>query len=376
MLIDALGWRYLEGREFLGDLLPYRQSLRTVLGFSSGAIPSILTGAMPSGHGHWNLFYYDPQGSPFKWLKFFRFLPDALLDNRLSRKLIKELGRRFLGLGPLFECCVSPRLMPYFNWVERKNIYDRGGISGAPSIFDQLAELGVPHKIYTYHHATDAQIVEQAESDIRANKACFYFVYLSEMDMFLHMNCNDPRKIEERLSWYEKGLRKLFAAARETDPSATFVITSDHGMTPIRQNFDLVGEVMKLGLRMPNDYLVVYDSTMARFWFFNDEARIRVVGALQQLSCGRILSEKELRALGVYFDDGRYGQVVFLLNAGWIIAHSDFNGPGWTPAGMHGYDPADSYSDAIFLSNRRPTFELRGVQDVYHCMREAAGISS
>jgi hypothetical protein len=117
VLIDALGWTYIQDREFLPDLLPYRQPLRTVLGFSSGAIPSILTGVPPSQTGHWNLFYYDPQHSPFRWLRYFSFLPDRVLQSRITRKLLKEMGRRVLGLGPLFECCVTPRLLRYFNWT-------------------------------------------------------------------------------------------------------------------------------------------------------------------------------------------------------------------------------------------------------------------
>src|SRR5712692_10846543 len=147
VLIDALGWKYLEGREFLKDLLPYRVPLRTVLGFSSGAIPTILTGELPSKTGHWNLFYYDPENSPFQWIRHFRFLPDRMLDNRISRKLIKEVGKRFLGLGQLFDCCVSPRLLPWFNWVEKRNIYDHRGITGAASIFDRLAENGISHRV-------------------------------------------------------------------------------------------------------------------------------------------------------------------------------------------------------------------------------------
>jgi Type I phosphodiesterase / nucleotide pyrophosphatase len=372
VLIDALGWKYLEGREFLSDLLPYRRPLRTVLGFSSGAIPSILTGELPSKHGHWNLFYYDPRNSPFRWLRYFRFLPEPILNSRVSRKLVKELGRRVLGMGPLFDCAVTPRLMPYFNWVERRNIYDRGGITGAPSIFDQLAQLQIPHRIYTYHHATDAEILDRAEGDIRAGEAKFFFVYLSEMDMFLHMNCTEPKKIAERLEWYEKGLRRLFQAAREMDPRATLVVTSDHGMTPIRKQYDLVGQIRALRLRMPEDYLAVYDSTMARFWCFNDRAREMITSALRKLPCGRVLSDQELRDLGVLFRDRRYGEVIFLLHAGWIISQSDFNGTGWMPSGMHGYDPADGYSDAIYLSDREPAFEPRGVQDVYRCMRAAA----
>lgn len=372
VLIDALGWKYLEGREFLSDLLPYRRPLRTVLGFSSGAIPSILTGELPSKHGHWNLFYYDPQNSPFWWLRYFRFLPEPILNSRVSRMLVRELGRRVLGMGPLFDCCVGPRLMPYFNWVERRNIYDRGGIIGAPSIFDRLAQLKILHRIYTYHQATDAEILDRAERDIRAGKTRFFFVYLSEMDMFLHMNCNEPKKVEERLQWYEKGLRQLFRAAREMDPHANLAITSDHGMTPIRNQYNLVGKITNLRLRVPEDYLVVYDSTMARFWFFHDAARERITSALRELPCGRVLSDQELRDLGVLFPDRRYGELIFLLHAGWIISQSDFNGPGWMPSGMHGYDPADAYSDAIYLSDRKPAFELLGVRDVYRCMWAAA----
>ena len=80
VLIDALGWQFLKGHEFLSDMLPYRAPLRTVLGFSSGAIPTILTGLPPAQNGHWNLFYYDPEGSPFRWLRHLRFVPDRLLD--------------------------------------------------------------------------------------------------------------------------------------------------------------------------------------------------------------------------------------------------------------------------------------------------------
>src|SRR5260370_17300529 len=101
VLIDALGWKLLKGREFLSDLLPYRRPLRTVLGFSSGAIPTILTGRPPVQTGHWNLFYYDPKASPFRWLRHFGFLPDRLLDHRVTRNLLKKLAQLLFSLGPL-----------------------------------------------------------------------------------------------------------------------------------------------------------------------------------------------------------------------------------------------------------------------------------
>ncbi len=376
VLIDALGWEYLKDKKFLNDVLPYRTPVRTVLGFSSGAIPTILTGAPPAVTGHWNLFYFDPKESPFRWLKYFSFLPDAILDNRVSRKLIKELGRRVMGMGSLFECCVSPRYLRWFNYVEKKNIYDHGGISGAKSIFDDLESANIPHKIYSYHHMTDAEIVNQALDDIQNRRASFFFLYLSEMDMFLHMNCKEPTKVEEKLGWYDEQLRRVFAEAKKLDPEATMTVISDHGMTPITNHFDLVKQINELGLKQLSDYLVVYDSTMARFWFFNEAARNKITERLNSLACGRILSDAELKQLGIYFSDRRFGELVFLLEPGFIVSESDFNGSGkgWMPKGMHGYHPEDPYSDAIFLSNTPPPSAVRALADVYPCMRQAAGL--
>jgi hypothetical protein len=372
VLIDALGWVLLEGQNFLEDVLPYRRPLRTVLGFSSGAIPTILTGLPPVQNGHWNLFYYDPAGSPFHWMKYLSFLPERALDHRVMRKLLKEMGRHLFGLGSQFECAVSPRLMPWFNWVEKKSIYERGGVTGAPSIFDELTDQGVAYRVYTYHHASDERIFSLAQRDIRERAASFYFVYLSEMDRFLHDHCTDGgSQLKERLKWYALNLRDLFAAAREVDPEADLTVFSDHGMTPVTNHYDLVKQVTECGFSMPDDYLSVYDSTMARFWFFNATAKAGISGRLNSLSCGRILSDQELDDLGVLFPDRRYGELVFLLHPGWLISNSDFNGKGWMPVGMHGYHPDDAYSDGIFLSDRMPLMPVESVADVYRHMRQA-----
>ena len=42
------------------------------------------------------------------------------------------------------------------------------------------------------------------------------------------------------------------------------------------------------------------------------------------------------------------------------------------PAGMHGYHPEDSYSDAVFLTNRQPPVPMRTIAEIYPIMRDAA----
>lgn len=370
VLIDALGWSYIESTNFLADALPYRSRVETVLGFSSGAIPTILTGQPPAQNGHWNLLYYDPRQSPFRWLRPFRFLPDGLLDSRVSRKAIKEIGRRFLGLGSQFECCVSPRLLPWFNWAEKRSIYESGGIVGAPSFFDILAKNQVAYRTYTYRQYRDAEILNRARAEIKSRAADIFFLYLSEFDAFLHMHCLEPDRVSRRLDWYESELQWVFDVARKADSEAVLSIFSDHGMTPIREHYDLVSQVESLGFAMPQDYLSVYDSTMARYWFFNPECRRKMVDFLNTVPFGRVLLDDELRELGVFFPDRRYGEVIFLMDPGVLLTRSNFHGKGWMPKGMHGYHPADRFSDAIFLSNRRPSTEVRRVADIFATLTE------
>jgi hypothetical protein len=369
-LIDALGWTYIRDSGFLSDLLPYRQPVRTVLGFSSGAIPVMLTGAMPAQTGHWNLFCYDPEHSPFRWLRPFRLLPHTWLDNRYARAVMKRLGRRVLGLGPLFECCVRPSLLPWFDWIEKKNIFAPGGISGAASVFDRLQERRIPYRVYSYRDGSDQTLLRNALRDLRAANARFFFVYLCEMDAYLHGHCSEPENVRERLSWYERQLRELFRAALEEDPQAALTVLSDHGMAPVRKYCDLTAVIESLGLRMPHDYLAVYDSTMARFWFFNGTAKEKITQALAGVPQGRALTDSAMRELGLGFAGRRYGDLVFLLEPGCIVSSGDFNGASWMPAGMHGYHPDDPDSDAIFLSNRKPARPLRSLADVYSCMTQ------
>ena len=191
------------------------------------------------------------------------------------------------------------------------------------------------------------------------------------MDMFLHSNCSKPKEIDRKVAWYDEQLRAVLNTARQIDPEASMTIFSDHGMTPVHQHYDLMSDIEALPFRMPVDYLAIYDSTMARFWFFSENARRTIGDCLENSVCGRILHDEELRNLGVFFGDRRYGELVFLLKPGWLVARSDFNGPRWVPVGMHGYHPDDSFSDAVFLADRQPSIPMRTIADVYPCMREA-----
>jgi hypothetical protein len=112
---------------------------------------------------------------------------------------------------------------------------------------------------------------------------------------------------------------------------------------------DLKAIIEPLGLRMGKDYAVVYDSTMARFWFLKDGARKAVTDALGGVPGGRIVADSELEELGTLFPDRYFGELIFLVEEGVLIVPSHM---GERPIrAMHGYHPDDPHSYASLLTN-------------------------
>ncbi len=52
MFIDAMGWEIIKNRSFLQDLLPHGSRVEMQFGYSSTAIPTILSGQKPTVHKH------------------------------------------------------------------------------------------------------------------------------------------------------------------------------------------------------------------------------------------------------------------------------------------------------------------------------------
>lgn len=364
VLVDALGWEVIKGRAFLDDVLTDRRWLTTILGYSSGAIPTLLSGRTPSQHGHWNLFYRSER-SPFRWTRPLAALPSPLVENRVSRRLLKMVARRLCGYTGYFSLYSYPVAhLPHFDLAEKRDIYQPGGLD-CPSLFDRMREHGIRYEAYTYHTHTDARILALAPERAAASEARVLFLYLSGLDHHLHYHIHEPESVRDAVEWYERGLRRVWQAAARGGRDVRMFVFSDHGMTPIRWTCDVRRDVAALGLSIPGDYLPAYDSTMARFWVFTDRARRRLHDLLAEHPSGTLLSEAELQRLGVWFEDGRYYHLLFLMKPGVLLTPSDMGSVRF--AGMHGYHPSEPTADAVLLASvpvDRGVDHITGVHDV------------
>ena len=350
VFIDAFGWELVKRHRFLDDVFTVKAPLNTIFGYSSTCDPTILTGRLPREHGHFAFYYYNPQESPFRFYRFLDWLPKFFFSRGRVRARLSHEMERFHGYTGYFQLYNMPfRYLHLFDYSERRDIYEPGGInSGARTIFDALRERRIPLSISDWR-LPEFTRVAALNQELEHGELRFAFLFLSGLDAVLHAHGTHGTQVAEHLQLYEKKLRELIEKAQSVYETVRVFAFSDHGMTDISETLDLISRISALGFTFGVDYAAVYDSTMARFWFFKDKVREGVTQALAGISQGSIVSDEQLAFWGCDFPDRKYGELFFLLNPGVLLCPSFM---GEKPlAAMHGYAPEHADSVAAFMSN-------------------------
>lgn len=371
VFIDACGWEIIQNDNFASDYAPFRRRLRSVFGYSSACIPSILSGRWPAEHRNWSYFVYDPKNSPFQSLRHLRWLPNFVTSRRRVRRWLSKFVKAQLGFRGYFDLYNIPfRHISLFDFTEKKSPLQPGGMNRGPNIFDFLQERGIRYHV-SEPARSEQENLDAALQDIAREEIDFAFVYWPELDGLMHRVGNDSPEVPVKLRAYERKIDRLLLGAREHYEQVHLYVFSDHGMANCDHHLDLRSRIDALGLRMGEDYAVVYDSTMARFWFFHDRARRVITECLEASPEGTVLSDGELTDLGTLFPDRYFGELIYLVNEGTLIVPSHM---GERPIrAMHGYHPDAPHSYASLLTNHTEVpAGVTAIPDMYKLMTRDA----
>jgi len=374
IFIDACGWEIVKDDPFLKSIAPLRKRLRSVFGYSSACVPSILSGRWPSQHRNWCYFVYDPPHSPFRFLRSLSCLPSAGTSRRFFRRLLSRFIKARLNFRGYFDLYNIPfKHISLFDFSEKKNPLEPGGMNRGTNIFDYLEANHIAHHVSDPAKSEEVNLAALSR-DIRKESIDFAFLYWPGLDGLLHHVGNDSPQIPEKLRQYERWINQLLRETADHYAAIHLYLFSDHGMANCDELFDLRRIIDRLPVKMGRDYAVVYDSTMARFWFFNERARQLVYRRLEQVPEGRIVPESELKSLGVFFPDGYFGELIFLLREGILIVPSDM---GKTRLrGMHGYHPSEKDSYAVVCTNQpQIPDEVAAIPDMFRLMTRDADLA-
>lgn len=373
LFIDAFGWEVKQRHPgFLEGLIIDSKPLETILGYSSACDPSIISGLTPSEHGLWSSFYYDPDNSPFKWTRPLRILPDAVFRRSRVRNQMSKWIKKRCGFTGYFQLYAVPFEHLYlFNYAEQKRIWEPDGLPHGESIFDRMAKKKIPYSVHDSGVGDEIRF-ECLMADIQNQHIDFAYCSFGRLDGLMHEKGSNHPDIDKLMLWYDGKIRALLDAVDENYNEVSWYLFTDHGMHNVTDSYDLMADIETLGLEWNKDYAAFYDSTMARFWFLNDSARAALPQKLENHPKGRILSDRELRESGVWFENRQYGDLIFLMNPGTQIVPS-FMGVK-ASKGMHGYNPSDPDSFAAISSNKPIPETVTKIQHIHQLMLSELGL--
>lgn len=367
IMIDALGHRIVKAANRFEFLNAPDGPLPSVCGYSSACIPSLLTGKLPIEHGHWAMYQLNMGDSVFR-----NYRPVVQLisgfcgrDGFCQRILYRLLWRQ--GIGGYFSLYfVPPVLLPKFDLVQRKNIYAPGAFTGLRTPFDAASELGLSYKVW-YWRTPEVDNRRGLSEAIKAGNHDFLFFYSPHLDGVMHAHSTRSQETADCLADFEGFTREMLTLAESSYDEVRLLVFGDHGMSDTHTEINPMARLEALDLKMPRDYLYFVDSTMARFWFYSSDARKQVEAALAPLKGGRFVPDAELKELGIFYPDFRYGELCYLADPGVQFVPS-FMGHS-APKAMHGYHPADVDGDTILLGNyeHRP---VKSIMDIGPLIRE------
>ena len=307
--------------------------------------PAFFAGLEPEASDICHLFEYNPELSPFRFIRRWRFLAEGgeRISRRATRSVVRRIARRidlqrgFGASAKVLDCCAIPfRLLPFFASSERYFTDQPDIFPGRATLFDRFRAVGKSWKWIGYprHYGSVEAVLKGLKESTPADVVYLHF---SELDWIGHRN--GPHSVEGRkfLERLDKILSDLIRPALENGRRA--VVFGDHGMAAVERIVDINKRLDCLTLRPGRDYVYFLDSTQARFWFLQPRSEGPIREVLEGLPVGHVLEAEERKRLGLNFSHNRFGDLIFALSGGVIIHPSFFADGRAAPKGMHGYLP-------------------------------------
>lgn len=368
VFIDGFGWEVFKKHGFESKHLKTARPLKTTFGFSSAADPSILTGRYPDEHTHWSSFYYSPKTSPFKMMKYLSFLPRKIFDRFRVRHYLSKLIQKFNGYTGYFEIYSVPfKYLPFFDYLEKHDYFVPRGILKTDTIFDWCVDNDIAYHCSNWRKSEETNI-QALKDEIKKQEIEFSYLYLPTLDGVMHTHGTQHKNTKEKIKWLSSKIDEVYEYAQENYDEVSLHVFSDHGMCDTTTSVDLISKIEALGLNYGEDYIAMYDSTMARFWFKNLNAKKEIVRVLSNVKEGKIVKEEELKKMHVYFEDNKFGELFFLMNPS-ILINPSFFGLKAIP-GMHGFHPEHKDSYSLMFSNKKVSSDIKSITDIRKVMEK------
>lgn len=314
--------------------------------FGSNIFATMWSGKKPSKCGYFTKYYFNSKSSlKYYWL-FPRFIRNAAYN------LIQTVKRRhyytLLDKNPKIKHFQIAKQVHYFekDFSEGNSFFDEIKKSDKSYIFYEHPVLCINGKIsYCLGKGDNKSRIKRFQNLLKDNPSKdFNFLMLRDTDRLGHNFGPESNEVKECLKKTDNGIKQLL---RQISPknSAIFIMAG-YSMVQAKSYLDIALKLPPFG----KGYIYFLDSTMARFWFFDNNKKKEVMKALSGIKEGHVLSRKEIAAYGIDFKDNRFFEEIFRANAGIVINPCFFHNN--KVRGMHTYGLKSPEEYGFIISNQ------------------------
>jgi predicted AlkP superfamily pyrophosphatase or phosphodiesterase len=323
--LDGFRQDYLKKTTFLKTLAAENQTGQIDHGFGYASELSAISGKTPEEMGIIaSNFAHSNRG--IKFFKLFSFLeksPNKKL--RLLLNLIYNLKEFSIGnRQPKSIFNLPLNISDNFEFLLKTNFFSQNSLP-FPTIFDILRKKGKNISGYMWPFILRDKNVKidllnfktsTANTDDRAFKKSlklleknpdFCYIHFFSTDNLVHRYGTKSRETENLVHQLDKFVEKLSPHAEN------LLVFSDHGMTEVKETFNLWKNINESGLVLGKDYIMFLDSTLARFWFKNSRAEKEIKKILLVSNKGKIISFKNKKI------SEQFGTLIFQVKPGILI---------------------------------------------------------
>ncbi len=310
--------------------------------FSFEPDAAFLTGHHPEQTDSGTHFWYAPEASPFygikRWVKVVDRLPH--MAQLAVRQWIRWHMKRREETKRVYRNAQTARIpfpfLPYFDIAIKHDPLEEG-FSQFPTIFDimekagkKLVYIGTP-----ISSARTGEVMAQLR-DAPLEGVDLIFLFVGDLDGIGHQYGPGSQEYCEGLRQMGRFVQEVSTFVEKRVGLSRVLIFGDHGMVQVNEIVDVQSALESLPVVPTEDYIYFLDSTLARFWFFNERAREKITALMKNLDGGRLITAEDRESYHIRYPYNRFGELIWWVDGGTLI-FPNFWQDRKPVKGMHGY---------------------------------------
>ena len=332
-----------------------------------GIETTIFTGVWPSVHNVWTEFKLAQSTKNSKKdrllqqiIRSLEVLPTDELRAKSRYFIERYLFKKFYKTLNL----IPSTAMPYFETSQSKETVEKGAVGNVTTLFDVFRGMGVQYILIEPWIRGDKGVLNKAKKMINhCRRYGFWYLKFSHLDHLGHKFGPQPSTFKDQLTKIDKYVEQVVTLLQRKRHRLNVLVLADHGMSKVRKTINILEDLGQLRSQLYEDYVAFADSTMIRFWFFNEKAICEISDFLRQIKYGHILSTTEKKLLKIPLDP-KYGEIIYVVDEGYLIHPSFFHSRSEVK-GMHGYAyPKTPEASPILIMNEEMAKTLPTIKKV------------